>query len=99
MHDRPNQKPADADRPVGAHPLKSISPEQFAALGVESVVFMREIDGEALVRIVPEADVNVADGPFLLVMSADGRPVLVTDSHDSLEAWLDEQPVMLASVH
>lgn len=100
MQDRPDHKPASARAPYdGAHPLKFISAEQFAALGVESVVFKRHIDGDDLIRLLPDAGLDPAEGPFILVLSADGRPVLVTDSMDSLEAWLEDQPVSLASVH
>ncbi len=94
MQDRPTTK-STADKA----PLGMMSAEQFAALGVESVVFAREIDGAALARLLPEAHVNKDGGPFILVMSADGKPVLVTDSEDSLENWLEDQPVVLAQVH
>ncbi|MBU1175766.1 MAG: DUF1150 domain-containing protein [Alphaproteobacteria bacterium] len=100
MQDRPTHKPATGARaPVGVNPLKFISREQFAALGVESVVFMRKIDGASLAEMLPQANLDVSEGPFILVLSADGRPVLVTDTRDSLDAWLEEQPVALASVH
>ncbi len=97
MQDRPADKPAFA--PLDTHPLKMMSPEQFAALGVESVVFTRWIDGTALARLLPDARIDNEEGPFILVMSADGNPVLVTNSEDSLEAWLEEQPITLAVVH
>jgi hypothetical protein len=84
---------------LDTHMLKLMSPEQFAALGVESMVFTRWIDGTTLVRLLPDARIGIDDGPFILVMSADGNPVLVTDNEDSLEAWLEEQPVVLATVH
>ena len=98
MQDKPTFKSGPTDF-SGMHPLKLISAEQFAALGVESVVFVREIDGEDLLAMMPQANLQAEAGPFLLVMSADGRPVLVTDSEDSLEAWLEDQPVVLAPVH
>ena len=100
MQDRPDHKPASARAPYqDAHPLKFISAEQFAALGTGSVVFKRHIAGDALKRLLPDAAVDPDEGPFILVLSADGKPMLVTDSMDSLEAWLEDQPVSLASVH
>ena len=99
MQDRPDHKPANTRVDYGVNPLKLISAEQFAALGVESVVFKRVMDGDALLELLPEANFDATEGPFILVMSADGRPVLVTDSMDSLESWLEDQPVSLASVH
>jgi len=99
MQDKPTHKPENAGTVFGANPLRYLSAEQFAALGLESVVFSRLIDGAALVRLLPDANIDGEGGPFILVMSADGRPILVTDSQDSLEAWLEDQPVSLAEVH
>lgn len=99
MHDKPAHKFTEANPPRGLHPLKVMSAEQFAALGLESVVFSRTVDTGTLARLVPEAQIEDETGEFILVMSADGRPVLVTDSAESLEAWLDEQPVVMAPVH
>ena len=99
MHDKPTDKlTTDRTRP-GLHPLRMLSAEQFAALGLESVVFSRTVDTQTLVRLVPDADVAEMAGPFILVMSADGKPILVTDSPESLDDWLDDQPVVLARVH
>jgi hypothetical protein len=92
-------KPTDLHASFGVHPLKLMSAEQFAALGRESVVFARSVDSETLVRLVPSAEFDEDNGPFILVLSADGTPILVTDSEDSLSAWLEEQPVVLARVH
>ncbi len=99
MHDKPTDKPVNIGAPPGAHPLKLMSAEQFAALGLETVVFARQVDGDALARLVPEAQVEDMGEHFILVMSADGRPILVTDSEDSLQSWLEEQPVVLVTVH
>lgn len=99
MHNRPTDKPENVRAPLGVHPLKLMSAEQFAALGLESVVFSRLIDGAALQNLLPDAHINVEEGPFILVLSADGKPILVTDSEDSLQTWLEDQPVILAQVH
>jgi hypothetical protein len=99
MHDRPTDKPENTHARFGVHPLKLMSAAQFAALGLETVVFTRRIDGDALSKLVPDARINVEDGPFILVLSADGKPILVTDSEDSLDAWLEDQPVVVARVH
>ncbi len=99
MHDKPTHKFTEDNPQRGLHPLKVMSAEQFAALGLESVVFSRTVDTGTLARLVPEARIEDETGEFILVMSADGRPVLVTDSAESLEGWLEEQPVVMALVH
>jgi len=99
MHDKPTHKFTEENPQHGLHPLKVMSAEQFASLGLESVVFSRTVDTSTLARLVPEARIEDEAGEFILVMSADGRPVLVTDSAESLEGWLEEQPVVMALVH
>ena len=99
MHDKPTHNPENPSTPVGGQALRFLSAEQFAALGLETVVFSRRIDGQALIRFLPQARVSAEDGPFILVLSADGNPILVTDSEESLEAWLEEQPVSLVTLH
>ena len=99
MQDRPTDKPENMRARFGVHPLKLMSAEQFAALGLESVVFIRQIDGDMLLQLLPDARIDTEEGPFLLVLSADGKPILVTDSEESLETWLEGQPVIVAQVH
>lgn len=102
MHDKPTHKPvhtltAKIIPPV--NPLKLLSPEQFAALGVHSVVVAREIEAENLASFLPQAQISADAGPLLLLMSADGTPIMVTDSSEALDEWLEERPVQLATVH
>lgn len=98
-HEKSHNKREQEGNPIPIHPLKSLSEAEFAALGAHSVVYAREIDAAELSKILPGNDIDPDAGTLELLMSADGTPVLVTDSQDALFAWLDDKPVELATVH
>lgn len=99
MHDKPTHRSTGDTNLPPVNPLKLLSPAEFAALGVHSVVFARAIDASDLSDLLPQAEVHPDAGALILLMSADGTPIMVTDSRDALDDWLQEQPVSLAAVH
>lgn len=102
MHDNTHEKPdrnGKGEGPVPVHPLKTLSRAEFAALGAHSVVYARQIDAADLRTMLPQTDVDPEAGALQLVMSADGTPVLITDSPEAIDVWLSDQPVELATVH
>lgn len=80
-------------------PLRQLSAEQFAALGAQSVVYVRQIDASALGVLMPDSGINPHAGMLSLLVSADGTPVMVTDNLQALHDWIDEREVSLATVH
>ena len=96
MDNRRDNQSTDIDHSV--HPLKSLTPAQFAALGGSAVVYVRGIDGEALSRVVHSAEINESEW-YQLVMSADGSPLFVTDSEDSITEWLADKNYGLVTLH
>ncbi len=80
------------------NPLKTLTPAQFAALGGTAVVFVRSIGGEALSRMVRSNEIDEA-GSYQLVMSADGSPLFVTDTADSVTEWLSDKNFGLVTLH
>lgn len=81
------------------HPLKSLNAEQFAALGGNRVVFTRTISAADLSAIVPEAANMPDDATFQLVMAANGAPMMVSDSVEVRDEWIDENEVEVAPRH
>jgi len=88
MENRRDNHATDIDPAL--HPLKSLTPAQFAALGGSAVVFVRSIGGEALSRMVKSVEID-DHGSYQLVVSADGSPLFVTDSEDSVTDWLADK--------
>jgi hypothetical protein len=94
MQDRPNTVVPQNLR----HPLKSLTPAQFMALGGNAVVYIRPIKGAALSKIMDEVEVG-DDEDFQLVVSADGSPLLVADSKESVAEWLSDKDLGIVALH
>lgn len=81
-----------------AHPLKSLTRAQFAALGGDAVAYVRPVRGAILSQMIHDAEFD--DGAdYHLLMSADGTPLLVTDTEDSVIEWLGDKNIGLATLH
>lgn len=99
MHDKPMDKSKTSHPVPPVHPLKGLSTAEFAALGVHQIVFERQIDAAKLAQMLPTAEIESDADIFYLIVSADGSPVLVTDSRDAVENWLADADVNLVAVH
>ena len=80
------------------HPLKSLTRAQFAALGGDAVAYMRPVSGAVLSTMIQDAEFDAAT-EYQLVMSADGTPLLVTDTEDAVIDWLGDKNLGLATLH
>jgi hypothetical protein len=80
------------------HPLKSLTRAQFAALGGDAVVYVRPVHGAVLSMMIQDAEFDAAT-EYQLVMSADGTPLLVTDTEDAVVEWLGDRNLGLATLH
>jgi hypothetical protein len=94
MQDRINPAPQEGYR----HPLKSLTPAQFMALGGNAIVYVRSIKGSKLSELMDEVDVE-DDQDFQLVVSADGSPLLVADSPESVAEWLSDKDLGIVALH
>lgn len=81
-----------------AHPLRSLTSAQFAALGGDAVAYLRPIGGEALSSLISDAQFD-AHETYQLLMAADGTPLLVTDTEDAVSDWLGDKNLGLATLH
>ena len=81
-----------------SHPLRSLTRAQFAALGGDAVAYVRPVTGEILSSMIHDAEFD-ATGEYQLVMSADGTPLLVTDTEDAVVEWLGDTNLGLATLH
>jgi hypothetical protein len=88
----------DFETPTGVNPLKSLTAAQFAALGGNAVAFIRPVRGNVLSDMIEDADFD-DEVTYQLVMSADGTPLLVADTPDTVAEWLSDKNVGLVSLH
>ena len=94
MHDRTNHGPAEGYR----HPLKELTAAQFMALGGNAIVYIRPIKGAALAEMMDTPDLD-EEQDFQLVVSADGSPLLVADSEESVVEWLSDKEFGIVALH
>ncbi|MBU1304070.1 MAG: DUF1150 domain-containing protein [Alphaproteobacteria bacterium] len=95
MYEKRNDQ---ATRDHVIHPLKSLTRAQFAALGGNAVAYMRAVSGEVLGTMIEDASFD-PQGSYQLLMSADGKPLLVTDTEDAVTDWLEDSSLGLATLH
>lgn len=81
------------------HPLRHLTSAQFAALGGNAVVYIRAIRGSRLADFVDDVEEGDADEEFHLVVSADGSPLLVAESHEAVAEWLLDKNLGVVSLH
>lgn len=81
-----------------AHPLKSLTRAQFAALGGDAVAYVKPVSGAMLATMIHDAEFD-AGAEYQLLMSADGTPLLVTDTEAAVTDWLGETNLGLATLH
>ncbi len=74
------------------------TPEQFAHLGQGAIAYVRPIRSEEFNRLFPQAQAIQPGLSLFALLSADGTPILLSDSRESAiaNAWQHElQPVSL----
>ena len=62
------------------------------------MAYVRPISGALLGTMIHDAEFEAASD-YQLVMSADGTPLLVTDTEDGVLDWLGEKNLGLATLH
>ena len=80
------------------HPLKSLTRAQFAALGGDAVAYTRPVSGAILGTMIEDAAFE-AETEYQLLMAADGTPLMVSDTTESINDWLGENNLGLATLH
>jgi hypothetical protein len=76
-----------------------LTPAEFAALGTGEVAYLKPMTSEELVRIFPQAPQIKPGLQLFALLSADGAPILVTDSRDAATANAWEHDLRMVSVH
>ena len=90
MHERPEENQID-------NPLRNLTPAQFMALGGNAVVYVKPIKGEQLAQMMAQPDFE--EDEFQLVVSADGSPLLIADSRESVAEWLSDKNYGIVTLH
>lgn len=98
MHDKPNDNAPEHDERF-AHPLRGLTAMEFAQLGGSDVAYVREVTVEELEAMLPDVEIPATDSELQLVMSAEGRPLLIADSPEAVGEWLGGNEIQVATRH
>ena len=82
-------------------PVSPLTLAEFAALGQGQVAYVRPIRSEDVARVFPQADAGELKSGLQLfaLLSADGSPILLADSHDTATANAWAHDLKAVSVH
>lgn len=72
---------------------------EFAALGAGQVAYLKPITSDELARIFPQAPHIEPGLQLFALLSADGAPILVTDSREAATANAWEHDLKMVSLH
>jgi hypothetical protein len=81
---------------IQADPL---TPAEFAALGAGEVAYVKPMTSDELMRIFPQAPKIESGLQLFTLLSADGAPILVTDTREAATANAWEHDLKMVSVH
>jgi hypothetical protein len=98
MHDKPNDSATERHGQF-AHPLRGLTALEFARLGGSDVVYVHAVTAGDLTAMLPDVEIPAVDSDLQLVMSADGQPLLIADTRESVGEWLSTNPVQVATLH
>jgi hypothetical protein len=80
------------------NPLRHLTPAQFMALGGNAVVYIKPMTGDRLAEMMDDPQL-AEDEEFHLVVSADGSPLLIADSSDTVTEWLSDKNYGIVALH
>jgi hypothetical protein len=80
------------------NPLRNLTADQFQALGGNAVVYVKHVRGDQLGDVLPGSGLAV-DEEYHIVVSADGSPLMIGDSEEAVDEWLQNQPFGIVTLH
>lgn len=84
---------------VRSAPLDILSPAEFAALGNGIVAYVKAMTSDEVKRLYPGAPHMAPGMDLFALLSADGSPILLTDSRDAATANAWEHDLQTVSLH
>lgn len=77
----------------------SFSLDDLAALGTGQVAYIRTMRADEVRRLVPMAQDIPAGIDLFALLSADGTPIMITDSREELRLNASENQLVTVSLH
>jgi hypothetical protein len=76
-----------------------LTPEQFAQLGDGSIAYVRTMRSEDFSKLFPQAPAIEPGLTVFALLSADGTPIMLTDSKESAVANAWQHQLQMVSLH
>ncbi len=76
-----------------------LTPQEFARLGDGALAYVKAISSEDVARLFPQAPALRPGMRLFALLSADGSPILLTDSRDAAIANAREHELQTVSLH
>ncbi|MFY9629334.1 MAG: DUF1150 domain-containing protein [Methylocystis sp.] len=76
-----------------------LTPEQFAHLGDGSIAYVRSMSSEDVNRLYPQAPQIEPGLTVFALLSADGTPIVLTDTREGALANAWENKLLTVSLH
>jgi hypothetical protein len=76
-----------------------LTPQEFAHLGDGAVAYVKAMNSEDIARLFPQAPALRPGMQLFALLSADGSPILLTDSRDAAIANAKEHELQTVSLH
>ena len=77
----------------------ALTPHEFAHLGDGTIAYVKTIKSEDAQRLFPQAPVIRPGRELFALLSADGSPIMLTDSKDAAIANAWQQELQTVSLH
>lgn len=97
MHKFDNNHDVDKSELPGS--LRKMTSQQFADLGKSEIAYLRELNGMALLQLVPNIQLLPGIDNYFVLLAADGEPLMVSDERDSVIDWLEAHGAQMAVIH
>jgi hypothetical protein len=76
-----------------------LTPQEFAHLGDGALAYVKPISSEDVARLFPQAPALRPGMRLFALLSADGSPIMLTDSRDAAIANAREHELQTVSLH
>ena len=76
-----------------------VSPQELAALGDGKLAYVKQMLSDDIIRLYPGAPTLEPGMKLFALLSADGSPIMLTDSRDAAIAGAWEQELSTVALH
>ncbi|HTJ57530.1 MAG TPA: DUF1150 family protein [Devosiaceae bacterium] len=98
MQDPYDYHPEEVVKSHALRTWKEMTLAEFTVLGANALVYIRALKGSQLAILLSDPEFE-SEQTFQLIVSADGSPLLVTDSMESANEWLEEANLAAVTMH